>query len=755
MNDLNPKLIYIGSQFRVKVELSKEICLANQNVLLNLLQRAEKKLDSIKDKHEIEFFVIYKDRLVNTWKALIENKEIDPKKIICITIGLGGFHLKGATFKATPETPDTPIALTIIADPLIVKKWPSNIIRANIDYELLKVFGKVIPIQCSQLQGAVIRAKQGITCNSLPISQTSDTTKDSIEEKPYTISINRVRKEITFTIRSLTKLFAKTNMHEIANKVEQAGNTIIEKTGDAYTILTKNVVSTLEGLQSSQEILDLELPMTVLAGFFAPVEKKVAPNLIKLNISPDKMRATVASFDTQLYDHPRLNITKEWVEEQLLNQGLSKKSISLYYEDLYTAMIQKTEIKNFIVATGTKPKANEKPYLYETYKYTSKIDTLEDNENKSVDIREMHQSLVVKPGNVVAEICYVLPGDPGEDIFGNLSEAGSIDELGIEIGNGIVRQGDKFIASVEGTPIITKDSISLSECFMHNGDVNLRTGNVKFDGPVEIKGSVENGATVYASGAIVVKGDIRGTVISKKSIVVKGAIITGPTSRVEAGEDIQCDFIENSIIHCAGNLTVRKAILNSNVIVGGSIILLNKQDAMLAGGEISCLHDIKSTHIGFQRGALTTLNIGVDWKIEKALSIKKSRREKLLEVSKNSRLELRELVSKRSNQVTAKHNDLKEKMQKKVTQSRVLIEKLEEQINTISSRLAYNMKSKIYVEGTLSSNVKIHIGGSIVGIPNELAGVAIIAKKKRGSHIIQVEEAHRMDQQQDQLDDAS
>src|SRR5205085_1823884 len=129
-----------------------------------------------------------------------------------------------------------------------------------------------------------------------------------------------------------------------------------------------------------------------------------------------------------------------------------------------------------------------------------------------------------------------------------------------------------FYALVDGIPLIDRDAISLSKVLVHEGDVNLRTGNIRFDGPVEIKGSVDSGAIVETTGDLVVHGSIRGgQVRSQGSITAKSGITTGASGIVSARNDIVADFIENSIIVAGGTLTVTKAILNCTVYAGSAI----------------------------------------------------------------------------------------------------------------------------------------------------------------------------------------
>lgn len=62
--------------------------------------------------------------------------------------------------------------------------------------------------------------------------------------------------------------------------------------------------------------------------------------------------------------------------------------------------------------------------------------------------------------------------------------------------------------------------------------------------------------------------------------------------------------------------------------------------------------------------------------------------------------------------------------------------------------LNYNADAKIYVNGLMSNNIKMIVGGTGIGMPHEVAGVAVCAKRRNGSHIVSIEEAEAKDRKE-------
>ena len=87
--------------------------------------------------------------------------------------------------------------------------------------------------------------------------------------------------------------------------------------------------------------------------------------------------------------------------------------------------------------------------------------------------------------------------------------------------------------------------------------MNLKSGNIIFDGPVEIRGDIDQGATVEATGDIKIIGNVEAaTVRSRKgSVVVDGVIILKRTDR---SQRYPSHFIENSQVVAGERLLVQK-----------------------------------------------------------------------------------------------------------------------------------------------------------------------------------------------------
>jgi uncharacterized protein (DUF342 family) len=508
----------------------------------------------------------------------------------------------------------------------------------------------------------------------------------------------------------------------------------------------------LQSAIDGPEGLGIDLPLVLLAA----VGQARAPLIsldyagagrISFDISKDKMEATINGFQMSYYDDPQCPVTVEWVQNELKRCFVTLPVPEDVQKVLADAIIAQTDLNGAVACHGIPGSGGREPYLHLSHKDAAGRAGNTNLDEDALDIREMQQRVTVKAGQLVAEVRYKSNPVPGRNVYNEEVANLPNDELIIRVGDGIQqREVGRFYATSDGIPVIEEESISLTKVLVHEGDVNLRTGNIHFDGPVEIKGSVEAGAVVEVTGDLVIHGSVQGAIVrAQGSVTVKSGITTGTRGSIQARNDLVAEFIENSRIVCGGSLTVTKALLNSHIYVGGSIKVTGKT-GVVAGGRIFCREDVVTENLGYRRGAITFLDVGADWRAARSVDIRSLRLEKVQKRAEEDRKALRELVQKSKAQTTARHKEMKEELQERLTRLRVIGERLEASLAKAKSQVTYNTNSRIIVKDQLAANMALQIAGQPVAIPNEVANVAITPKRRRGSYIVPLEEIEAEEQ---------
>lgn len=743
------KLTYNAALMRIKVELLRAQCMATEQPPADLVSRARAKMESVKNSGEIIDYEVFENRLARIWTAFRNSTNAPEGFKLTMSIASGVLDLKGLKVEKT-NVDKALVKLSVSAPGSTVQTWKYEWFKTFVN-KRARDLGVTDHLNNAQIYSAYIRAASGDPVHEFSIGNTL--MNDTQGDKPFLIVASKQRREICVVVRRAKDLIAKPMRDSLLQLVSQA----VSKLSDnktKYLVQKKDFIAAIQSMLEGPEVLGEGLPTVLLAAHASLVSQSSknaimnppAPGRIYFNVSEDKMEAAIAGFDLNYYKEKDFEVSVSWIQGELQRCSIKSKIDQEVSKKLFDMILSNADINGIVVCFGVPPVGGREPYIYQSFKDTALVSTPE-TEASNIDLRDMQQRTMVKEGQLVAELRFKKPASTGLNVYGDIVEPTTNDDLIIHVGEGVQQKGRRFYATCDGVPVIEKESISLNKSLIFNGDVNLRTGNIRFDGPVEIKGAIDNGSIVETTGDLIVHGTIRGAhVKAGGNITVYSGIVTGNQGSVYAGGDIRAEFLENSSITCRGNLIVTKAILNCRVVSNGSIEVRAK-DGVLAGGKIICREMIKASNLGFKRGASTDLLVGIDWRVARRIEIRRERLQKLEKASQDYRQNLRELVQKSKTQLTAKHKIMKEEMQQKLLKSKLIIERVEKFLQESAAQLTYNSESKILVLDQLSSNIKIQLCGQAVTISNEVACVAIVPKRRRGSFIVPLEEIEAEEKQ--------
>ncbi|HWQ41456.1 MAG TPA: FapA family protein, partial [Desulfosporosinus sp.] len=144
----------------------------------------------------------------------------------------------------------------------------------------------------------------------------------------------------------------------------------------------------------------------------------------------------------------------------------------------------------------------------------------------------------VSVGEIVAIKRPPLSGKPGIDVTGKPILTRTPKDVPILIKDGVnlINEGMVAIATKNGKPVLEgygKKYLSVRPVHIVEGDVNLKVGNIKFNGDVIVTGSVYDGFSIEAGGSIRILGDVlHASLYANGDIVVNEKAIS---SRLQAG----------------------------------------------------------------------------------------------------------------------------------------------------------------------------------------------------------------------------
>ena len=326
------------------------------------------------------------------------------------------------------------------------------------------------------------------------------------------------------------------------------------------------------------------------------------PGQIKVLVSPDKMNGIIELRNEyistfELVDsQPTHNLTlKTKCKKELVFAHTKESLIELLHANKVIYGINSTALDDLInnpqdgmtvVAKGLSPGASTDDYIDLLFEQKNNL-PLEDFAGK-ISFKEQSNIQSVTAGETLALKILGQIGTPGINVYNQPCTAREPKRIELLVGSGaeVIESGIKAIATHDGQPKMKKTAtnivISVEPILSINGDVNVKTGNIRFKGDVNIIGSVENDMSVSATGNITVNNLItKCTIIAGGDITVKGNIVNSEV--VSGGFIVLCNTLKPLLadllkiledIYLSASLMVEKLPAKSNIIFGNVLVLL-------------------------------------------------------------------------------------------------------------------------------------------------------------------------------------
>lgn len=229
-----------------------------------------------------------------------------------------------------------------------------------------------------------------------------------------------------------------------------------------------------------------------------------------------------------------------------------------------------------------------------------------------VDFRELDNISVVSTGQVLATRIPPTAGVAGRNVFGAEMPPVPGRDLIWPLGKGVSVVDDQLVAGIDGQVILKSGRVSVLPVYDISGDVDYSTGNVRFNGNVQIRGSVKPGFTIQAEGDIKISGGVDcANIICGGTLTVGGGLQGLGRGVVQVEGDVFSRFIENCQVTAGGAIVVGEDIMHSQVSAGRSIQVGGRK-GLIVGGVTRATDSIECKVLGASFGTPTALEVGVN-----------------------------------------------------------------------------------------------------------------------------------------------
>ncbi len=185
---------------------------------------------------------------------------------------------------------------------------------------------------------------------------------------------------------------------------------------------------------------------------------------------------------------------------------------------------------------------------------------------------------------------------------------------------------DLLIASTGGQPTWVERGVHVVPVVDVN-DVDLATGNIHFDGNVNVGGDVREGMIIEATGDIRIAGTVAGATLTAGNdiVITKGVVGQGEArtnegkigryaAKLQAGHRCDARFVENAVVAAGGDVVIAEVVAHSEITAGGAVQIGSEDSRKghVLGGVIRARTRFRAKTVGSPASLHTDLIVGYD-----------------------------------------------------------------------------------------------------------------------------------------------
>lgn len=390
---------------------------------------------------------------------------------------------------------------------------------------------------------------------------------------------------------------------------------VVDNTDPSEKVSRKMLLDAIEA--NNLKNVDFAVVNEILKSDEPRIEKKVSDKAgsmpvkenVDIEIARDRLTATAKFTPPQFGGE---SLTRQEIDDRIkiaeVTFGLNEEAIA----SLAVLGANKDFAQKHIIAEGKPPVAGADGQTIYNYDISGEKNQPKILGDGTVDYKQISYFEPVTVGQVLIERVDPTEGEEGMDVQGKIIPArpGKPAPKLTKGKNTIITEDElRLVAETAGQLVVSGKQVSVSPVLTIKGDVDFSTGNIDFEGSVDIQGAVVSGFTVTAAGNIEVKGVVEEAVLTAEgSINLYGGIMGRGKGRVESGCNIFTKFAQNATIISRASIKTN-SLLHSAVSAEGSIIL-EGDNCFIAGGVITAGDEIRAKTIGSRTGTMTEIIVG-------------------------------------------------------------------------------------------------------------------------------------------------
>lgn len=311
-----------------------------------------------------------------------------------------------------------------------------------------------------------------------------------------------------------------------------------------------------------------------------------------------------------------------FLQEELTRLGVDPRCVKA--EALAKALAD-GQVEKLAVACGVSPKAGRDTQFEPLIDISEDLPLREDEQGR-VDMRQTHEFIVVEPGTPIMRRKAATQGRPGLDVLGH--------EIPAKVGRDLPyakscegvepdpQDPNVLRAAIRGHPVLIPQGVKVDPT-LRLKQVNLNTGNVDFDGSVEVAGDVTSGFVVKATGDILVRGTVeKADIRAGKNLTIQGGVVGEDLgldaqgkpilrTRLRAAGNLSAAFVSLAEVSAGRDLSLREYSMHAKLVAGRDLLVGQPSGkGCLIGGRAQAGRSVVANMIGSEASVATEVSVG-------------------------------------------------------------------------------------------------------------------------------------------------
>lgn len=498
---------------------------------------------------------------------------------------------------------------------------------------------------------------------------------------------------------------------------------VYEPDGDKVT-LDATAVREILAMQNQSDLFLDEKALSRLvqtynnsnAGFILEIgERRDGEFIIK--VSDDKMTAWL----TMTPAYGGAPVTFDQIRRSLKEKGIVSGLITSAEIE---AVLKEGRATDYIIAQGT-PAVPGLDAQFHSLVPEMQERRPQINEHGIADFRNLGSLILVKQGDPLMRRTLPTEGKNGQNILGQIliPKPSRNTPFTSELKGSMFDPDDNdlLLSAIVGQPLLIPNGVMVSPTITVP-QVNISSGNLSFDGTINILGDVMEGMKVYALNDIFVGGTVEAAELEAGgNITIKGGLIgnsdSSAASTLSMGGKISCKgsvsarFAKYVSIEAGTSIVIEEYSMN-NQLTAMNQILVGKpggKKGLIIGGSARAMMLIQAVSIGSDAGIKTYIQAGLNPHTQQQLDgIKRE-----IETNEKNQDDIKKIITFIENNPEKDKNGLLDKARRTLDNLTTEIARHQADQESLLAEMSFAEYAKIVVEQTLCNGVEVRIGTQI------------------------------------------